>query len=105
LHQQIDAHFNEEELRTFCFKFGVDYDNLGGRGKSDKARELVDWAERQGRLSDLRAAVKAARPHLADSTALLPPPHIPFHENKLFTGREEWLTQLHEAFAAMKRWL
>jgi tetratricopeptide (TPR) repeat protein len=78
---------------------GLDYEDLGSRGKKANARELVAWMDRLGRLSDLIVAVKAARPHLADSTALLPPPHIPFHENKLFTGREEWLTQLHDAFS------
>lgn len=29
--------------------------------------------------------------------ALLPPRHIPYRKNELFTGREEWLTKLHAA--------
>ncbi len=54
-------------------------------------------AKRKERLSDLLALVKAARPHTPDVVALLPPHHIPYRRNELFTGREEWLSQLHEA--------
>ena len=61
LRQQISQHFDEEELRELAFDLGLDYDDLGSRGKRAKARELVAQMERQGRLSDLRAAVKFGR--------------------------------------------
>lgn len=70
LHQQINAHFNEGELRDLCFNLKVEHDSLGGRGKADNARELVAYMERRGRLPDLMAAVKAARPHSAAIRAL-----------------------------------
>ncbi len=53
IHTQIDKSLNLEELRTLCFRSGVDYDNLGGAGKADKARELIMLLEKNGRLSDL----------------------------------------------------
>ncbi len=31
----IDAHFNEEELRTLCLMLGLEYESLGGRGKTN----------------------------------------------------------------------
>ncbi len=95
LRQKIEEHFNEEELRLLCFELGLEFENLGGRGKVANVVELVSWARRQGRISDLMAAVKQARPNTADVVALLPPHHIPYHKNELFTGRAEWLTALH----------
>ena len=97
LHQQIREHFILEEVRTLCLHLGVDYDDLGGEGKSDKIRELILRLERKGRLADLLAEVKAAQPQLSSIQNLLPPPYIPYRRNELFTGREEWLTQLHDA--------
>ncbi|MCB9006993.1 MAG: hypothetical protein H6656_06460 [Ardenticatenaceae bacterium] len=65
IHQQILQHFNEEELRTLCFQVGVEYDDLGGRGKAANARELVQWAQRNNRLSDLMALIKGSPPPCA----------------------------------------
>ncbi|VAW31020.1 Adenine phosphoribosyltransferase [hydrothermal vent metagenome] len=48
------AQFNDEELRTCCFDLSLDYENLGGRGHADNARELVTLMERRGRLIELR---------------------------------------------------
>ena len=92
LRQQISQHFDDEELRTLCVDVGADYDDLGGRGKSDKVRELVAWAERHGKWDVLVAAVHAARPHLA-ATDSQPPPHpapptpSPNHNPFFFGGR------------------
>lgn len=49
----IDASFNEDEVRTLCFALGVEYDNLGGTGKSGKVRELIALMRRVGRLGVL----------------------------------------------------
>src|SRR5512143_1048802 len=55
--------FNDEELRTLCFKLtGVDYDSLRGEGKEAKARELVEYAERTDRFEELVEAVRRERP-------------------------------------------
>ncbi len=75
---------------------GADYDDLGGRGKEAQVRELVAWAERTGKWEVLLAAVKAACPDIAAIANLLPPHHIPFHQNELFTGREEVLADLEQ---------
>ena len=100
LRQQISQHFNDEELRTLCVDVGADYDDLGGRGKEAQARELVAWAERNGKWETLLAAVKAARPYIAAIAGLLPPHHIPFHQNELFTGREAVLAELQQRLSA-----
>jgi hypothetical protein len=51
-----------EELRTLCFDLGIDFDDLRGEGKSNRARELVALMERHKRISELVAEVKTLRP-------------------------------------------
>lgn len=60
----LDGHYNREELRELCFKLKVDYDNLGGEGKRDKARELIDYMRRNGRTQELIETMKAERPNI-----------------------------------------
>jgi hypothetical protein len=62
LRQRLSAHFDEGELRTLCFDLGIAYDDLPGEGKADKARELVAYLERHGRIPELVAIGRRLRP-------------------------------------------
>ena len=62
LHQFLVDHFDLEELKTLCFNLGVEYEDLGGEGRSDKARELVKAMQRRTRLEHLVAHLSLARP-------------------------------------------
>ena len=64
LHQFLVAHFDLDELETLCLHLKIKYDDLGGRGLTGKARELVLYAERHGRLVDLRAVLGQQRSDL-----------------------------------------
>jgi hypothetical protein len=64
LHAYIVAHYNLEELRTLCFKVGVDFDNLTGEGLSGRARELILTLERKERLADLFDRLRRDHPAL-----------------------------------------
>lgn len=64
LRQIFTEQFNEEELRTFCFDLGIDYDDLPGRGKPAKARELVAYLERHQRITDCIRIGKQSRPDI-----------------------------------------
>lgn len=55
LRQLLDERFCDGELRTLCFDLNVDYDDLPGSGKADKAR-------REG-LAELIRAGQQARPN------------------------------------------
>lgn len=55
--------FDDEELRTLCFDLGVNYDNLPGKGRKGKARDLVAWLDRHRQIGNL---VKVARQHRQD---------------------------------------
>jgi hypothetical protein len=62
LHRLIIAHFNTSELHTLCFDLGIEYEDLAGQGKSDKAREFVTYMVRYGRLDELVNKVRHLRP-------------------------------------------
>ena len=62
LRQLLSKRFSDGELRTLCFDLGVEYEDLPGAGKADKARELVDYMDRYDRLADLVRVGRQARP-------------------------------------------
>ena len=62
--EQIRALFSDGELRDLCLDLSVDYENLPGEGKGDKARELILFMQRVGRLDDLVHRATELRPHL-----------------------------------------
>ncbi len=62
--------FNEEDMRDLCFDLrvqdpDVDYDNLPGRAKKDKARELIIFYSHRKRLGVLVAAIIDLRPNIS----------------------------------------
>lgn len=63
IHQLLVRYYSAEELRSLCFRVGVDYDDLPASGRANKARELVTHLDRRGRLTELQAAVQAERPN------------------------------------------
>lgn len=62
--EQIRALFSDGELRDLFLDLGVDYENLPGEAKGDKARELILFMERLGRLDDLVDRATELRPHI-----------------------------------------
>ena len=75
LRHELDRRFDEQELRSLCFDLSVDYDNLPGAGKVNKARELVAYLARRGRLSDLAKVGRRVRPDI-DWDALIEAPRV-----------------------------
>jgi AAA+ ATPase superfamily predicted ATPase len=63
LRQILNVSFGEGELNTLCFDLGVDYESLPGKGKAGKARELVTYLERRGRIPDLVKIGTQQRPN------------------------------------------
>jgi len=54
--------FDGEELRTLCFDLDVAYDDLPAQGRGNKARELIAYLERRGRLEELLELLREERP-------------------------------------------
>ncbi len=57
LHYTLVNNFDLEELRNLCFVLNVDYDSLRGEGKSAKARELILYFARRGKIDLLIDAI------------------------------------------------
>lgn len=64
LRRDLTEYFSAEELKTLCFDFGIDYDDLPGEDKSAKARELITYLKRRSRISDLIKACYSERPQI-----------------------------------------
>ncbi|MCB8943613.1 MAG: NACHT domain-containing protein [Ardenticatenaceae bacterium] len=64
LRQILLDYFDQEELITLCFDLGVDYESLPGAGKANKARDLVAYLQRHGRLPQLLTLGQQERPHV-----------------------------------------
>jgi DNA-binding NtrC family response regulator len=62
LRQVLDEGFDMEEMKNLCFDLNIDFDSLRGEGK--KARELVAYCRRHGRMEDLSTRIAELRPEL-----------------------------------------
>lgn len=63
LREIIDHFFSEEELKDLCFIIDIEYEVLGGVGKSGKSRELITFAKRHGRYNELLKTCYDLRSH------------------------------------------
>ncbi|MCP4361879.1 MAG: hypothetical protein GY796_28030 [Chloroflexi bacterium] len=57
--------FNEQDLRDLCFELRLDYENLPGLSKKDKARELIIFFDRRRRMNVLVTVFRESRPHIS----------------------------------------
>jgi len=114
LHKLIITYFSLDELQHLVFDLCIEWDELSGDTRSAKARALITSLARNGRLADLITLTRENRAHVNWPD---PPPltqqirnssdspqspnllshQLPFSRNTHFSGREAWLTQLHEA--------
>ncbi len=70
----ITQNFSSEEVEQMCMELGVDYANLPGTKKPGKARELVKYMMRRGRLPELEALCLQERPFPSTKTPSPPQP-------------------------------
>jgi hypothetical protein len=70
LYELLLQRFSLDELRTLCFRMGVDYDSIESDGKAGKARELVLYMIRRGQLIELRQEIEKMRPDIQMAAAL-----------------------------------
>jgi len=110
LRRNLIGHFSSEELQTLCSDMGMDYDDLPGRGRADKARELVAFLDRHDLIPDLIEHCSRLRPRVpwqdlvaetgkAPTTASNLPPfkglqYFDVADADLFAGRERLTAQL-----------
>lgn len=107
LRQLLIQHFNDGELQTLCFDLGVDYENLPGQAKADKARELVEYVQRRNRLAYLVQMCQQLRPNatwperMQEMSGLPPALQMAIPHNlprrATFVGREREKDRIHKA--------
>ncbi len=75
LYKVLSDRFSDGELQSLAFDLEIDYESLPGEGKLSKARELVAYLERRGRVRDLIDYIARARPDISqDELGLAKPP-------------------------------
>lgn len=94
LQRQLVEYFDLGELKTLCFDLGMDYDELAGETKSDKARELVKTAYRNGRVPDVVHRCEEARPNVVWNQ-----PARSYRQNEL---PDEWVEPLQRLYRLVK---
>jgi tetratricopeptide (TPR) repeat protein len=62
LYQAMSNYLSVKDLQDVADTVGANYDDLGGSGKSGKARELILYCERRDRIPDLLDALAQVRP-------------------------------------------
>lgn len=60
--RKITRHFDEERLRTLCFSLGIEFDDLGGKGKTGHVRVLIEYCLQHGQFDDLVDALEEESP-------------------------------------------
>ncbi len=105
LHQQIIAHFSNDDLRTLCFNLDIDYESLPPGGKAAKARDLITHCQNHRRLDDLVTLVLQQRPAISrfsllrDASSDSPFMGLRYFDESqahLFFGRETLTAELVE---------
>lgn len=71
LRDTLDEFFTLSELNTFSFDLGIDFDNIPGQTKKEKAQELVAYCYRGSRLTDLVDRATQLKPNV-DWASLVP---------------------------------
>jgi len=61
IRQNLTNYFNESELQALCFNLNIDFDDIPGNNKEAKARELIIYCERAGKLQELLLRCKELR--------------------------------------------
>jgi len=55
-------HYSLDELKSLCFELDIEYENLGGRTRNNKSRELILHLGQNGRFDELFSQLETSRP-------------------------------------------
>lgn len=64
LRRKLTSHFSLEELQTLCTDLDIDHEKIPGTEKESKARELIAYCERTGKVKDLLTECCKLRSHV-----------------------------------------
>lgn len=93
----IKEAFDWEELKSLCFQLYAQFDDLAGQTREAKARELIAYMQRVGRLPDLLAALARERPEkFAVTFGQEPKPPIKKPEPRARDPRQIFISHAHQ---------
>ncbi len=64
LRDQLAKYFTKSELKDLCLDLGIEYENLEGETRNDKARGLIQYCHRHGKFKELITTCKKLRLHV-----------------------------------------
>lgn len=93
LQQQIKEHFDLDEIKQLCFELGIHSDDLAGDTRKAKARELVKFGYRHGRIPEIVQLCSTERPNVKwDQPRIYTRDGIP----------DEWIEPLQRIYRLVK---
>lgn len=93
LRQLLTQQFNKSELHHLAFDLGVEYEELAGFTRSDKAVSLIEYLQRNGRLTDLITQCRQLRPRNSWPEVV----HIEPHSDPL--GHDQLTPPIQDSFS------
>lgn len=87
LHQMFIERFSESDLRSLTFYLNIDYEELAGEGVASKARELIQYVERRGRIHDLLEVIQRSRPDIFLDNLVYKEPEKAEEPNRTASGQ------------------
>jgi peptide/nickel transport system permease protein len=87
LHLALAKRFNKGELRVLCCYLEIEYDDLPGESRADKAKGLISYLERHGRISDLVRIGNQLHPDFSWDIGVAVSREVPFRFRGLPSGR------------------
>ena len=72
LYEEINNHFDDNELQTLCFKLQIKYDGLAGNTLPDKVRSLILYTGHNHSLRQLLIELEEARPGIFKASGFIP---------------------------------
>jgi hypothetical protein len=60
----LKRHFSSSDLQDICLQLGVEYEDLAGASRADKARELILYLDHRERVAELVAVCQRLRPNV-----------------------------------------
>jgi len=102
LRAALTSQLSESELHNLCFDLGLDYENLAGESKADKARELILYFERRSDVATLITALTSTRPDIVLDIPAAPAKPTPSHAPILDYPSTEFLRHFREVLAPVR---
>ena len=100
--------FDIGELQDLCFRLNISYHDLSGQNRVDKARELVQYCERRGRINELVDLCESLRSHISWQTEIIQSSkkqHTSVHHQRKQEELKEHYDNLTEKLRLMREML